>query len=431
VSRILCALVLFVAAASACSSSEVPEALSLRDEAVLDEALLDEALLDEAQTSTAAANEIDRSSTSLAMTASTTDVPTPTTEAVATSTTETTSTSTPADAVSTSAPGDQSAAPSGTGSASADDMRLYVGALGFYTVDQGLATSPVAMPTVGKGIAPLTGLPSSRSTSGAIVVKIDNSPKARPQAGLDVADVVIEQEVEGGITRLAAIFQSSAPERIGPVRSARSTDISFLSALGRPGLVYSGANDVFDTLIIGQEQVRNYSASRFGGYWRDTSRRAPSNLYTSMSQFSMRATPPPAWFHFGAGSTNEGAATSSFVVNFPSTSITWTWNGIGWDRAQDGRNHTSESGAVLQATNVVVAQVAVVDSGLKDPTGAVVPEFVWAGEGPAAVFTNGRRIDGRWIRPTLADPAVLVDAAGGVIELAPGSTWVELTRGLP
>lgn len=356
---------------------------------------------------------------------------TTTTEPSTTTSVETEASSTTDTPAVTAPQGDAAAAPNGGGNAPADVMSLYVGALGNYSLHQGLAVSPVAMPTVAPGVSPLTGLPSDRSATGGIVVKIDNSPKARPQAGLDVADIVIEQEVEGGITRFAAIFQSSAPERIGPVRSARSTDISFLSALGQPGLAYSGANEVFDTLIVRQERVRNYSANRFGGYWRDNSRSAPSNLYTSMSQFSTQAAPPPAWFHFGPGAEAQGTPTSSFVASFPSTSITWTWNGSGWSRAQDGRAHTSESGAVLEATNVVVAQVAVVDSGLKDPTGAIVPEFVWAGEGPVAVFTNGRRIDGRWIRPTLADPAVLVDADNNVIELAPGTTWVELTRGLP
>jgi hypothetical protein len=310
-------------------------------------------------------------------------------------------------------------------------MALYTGVLGTYAVDQALAASPVAMPTVGAGIAPLTGLSSERSASGAIVVKIDNSSKARPQAGLDTADVVIEQEVEGGVTRFAAIFQTSTPGRIGPVRSARSTDISFLSALGRPGLAYSGANEVFDTLILRQERVRNYSASRFGGYWRDRGRRAPSNLYTGLSQFSTDAAPPPAWFQFAAGPLERGVPVSSFAVQFPATTVDWTWSGSTWQRAQDGRPHTAESGAVLAAANVVVAQVAVVDSGLKDPAGAVVPEFVWAGEGPVSVFSNGRRVDGRWVRPTLGDPAVLVDGAGAVIELTPGNTWVELTRGLP
>lgn len=325
--------------------------------------------------------------------------------------------------------GSEAPAPGGGGGAPADVMTLYVGVLGNLAVDQVLATAPVAMPAVPPGVAPLTGLPSERSATSAIVVKVDNSSKARPQAGLENADVVIEQEVEGGITRLAVIFHSSAPERIGPVRSARSTDISFLSALGQPGLAYSGANEVFDTLIVRQERVRNYSAARFGGYWRDSVRSAPANLYTSMSQFSTQGVPPPAWFHFGPGAT--GTPVSSFVASFPATNITWTWSGSAWSRAQDGKPHTSESGAVLEATNVVVAQVEAVDSGLKDPTGAIVPEFVWAGEGPASVFTNGTRTDGRWIRPTLGDAAVFVDANDNIIELQPGTTWVELTRSLP
>lgn len=400
-------LLVFVAlTASACSSS---------DDDVAPLALFD--------TTTSSSVTTARPSTSASTVAPTT------TEKPTTSTADESSTTTVTSGTTTR--GDEAPAPNGGGGSPADLMSLYVGALGNYTLDQGLATSPVAMPVVASGVAPLTGLPSGRSGTGAIVVKIDNSSKARPQAGLDVADVVIEQEVEGGITRFAAIFQSAAPERIGPVRSARSTDISFLSALGSPGLAYSGANEVFDTLIVRQERVRNYSANRFGGYWRDSNRSAPSNLYTSMSQFSTQATPPPAWFHFGSSVVEQGTPTASFVARFPATSVTWTWSGAAWDRAQDGRNHTSESGAVLQATNVVVAVVAVVDSGLKDPTGAIVPEFVWAGEGPVAVFTNGRRIDGRWIRPTLGDPAVLVDANNEVIELTPGSTWVELTRALP
>ena len=403
----------FALLAAACSNSDAPDVVPLFDDAA------------ESSTAAVATSVIDTTSSTTAAVSSAEAAITTTTEDAA----ETSSTT--AGSVSTVPRGNEASAPRGGGDASEELMSLYVGALGNYSLDQALATSPVAMPTVASGISPLTGLPSARSGTSAIVVKIDNSSKARPQAGLDVADVVIEQEVEGGITRFAAIFQSSAPERIGPVRSARSTDISFLSALGQPGLAYSGANEVFDTLIVRQERVRNYSANRFGGYWRDTSRRAPSNLYTSMSQFSTQAAPPPAWFHFGDGAAASGSPTASFVASFPSTNITWTWNGAGWNRAQDGRNHLSESGAVLEATNVVVAQVAVVDSGLKDPTGAIVPEFVWAGEGPVAVFTNGRRIDGRWIRPTLADPAVLVDASGAVIELAPGSTWVELTRGLP
>ena len=399
---------LLIPAAAACSSSNEEPPL----------ALIDATTSTQIEPMTSEAGE--RSSVS---STATTEAEVSTTQASSTTTADGVTTTTPA--------GAQSPAPNGGSGAPADVMSLYVGALGNYADDQPLAASPVAMPVVADGVSPLTGLATDRSATSAIVVKIDNSPKARPQAGLDVADVVIEQEVEGGITRFAAIFQSSAPERIGPVRSARSTDISFLSALGQPGLAYSGANEVFDTLILQRASVRNYSAYRFGGYWRDSSRPAPSNLYTGMSQFSTQGEAPPAWFHFGSTPPDVGVPVGSFVVPFPSTSITWSWNGVGWNRAQDGSDHTNESGEVLAAANVIVAQVAVVDSGLKDPTGAIVPEFVWAGEGPVSVFTNGRRIDGRWIRPTLNDPAVLVDAEGNIIELVPGATWVELTRSLP
>jgi len=262
-------------------------------------------------------------------------------------------------------------------------------------------------------------------------VKVDNWSEGGPQEGCDRAGVGIGQDVEGGVTGLAAIFQSAAPERIGPVRSARTTDISFLNALGQPGLAYSGANQVVDTLIMRQAPVRNYSAARFGGYWRDTSRSAPANLYTGISQFSTAAAPPPAWFHFASAPVERGTPTSSFTASFPATSATWTWRNGVWERAQGGGVHRAESGAVISAANVIVAEVRTVERGLRDTTGASAPEQVWVGQGRVAVFTNGRRIDGTWTRSTLREPAVFVDNEGQIIEVAPGVTWIELVRALP
>ena len=313
----------------------------------------------------------------------------------------------------------------------ADVMSLYRGVLGTYTLTQVLATTTVAMPTVAAGTAPLTGLPSSGSSRPAVVVKIDNSSKARPQSGLNLADIVVEQEVEWGLTRFAAIFHSNRVPVVGPVRSARSTDISFLSSLGRPALAYSGANKAFDQLILQQERVQNFSAARNGGYWRDNSRRAPSNLYTDTRNFDGAGSPPPAWFHFASAPASAGVAATSFTTTFPTTSSSWTWDGTHWLRRQDGKVHATDGGAQVRMSNVIVAEVPAVDSGLLDPAGSVVPEFVWAGTGRVSVFTNGQRVDGTWTRPTLSDPAVLVDATGAVIQLMPGSSWVALVRSLP
>lgn len=301
----------------------------------------------------------------------------------------------------------------------------YVGLLGFYTLDQVLATSPIDAPVVVPGTAPLTGLPGA-PVGPAVVVKIDNSGNARPQAGLNAADVVIEEEVEWGITRFAAIFHSEH-RAVGPVRSGRSTDISFLSSLGEPAFVYSGANDIFDALLLDQERVRNFSAARNGGYWRQSGRRAPSNLFADTTSFVGTGAQPPAWFAFrapGVGST--GTATSEVRVNWPNTAVRWQWDGAGWARTQNGSAHVDADGVQVVAANVVVAETAVVDTGLGDSAGGAVPEYVWAGSGPVSVFTDGRRIDGTWYRETLGDPAILVAADGTAIELTPGQTWIEL-----
>ncbi len=301
----------------------------------------------------------------------------------------------------------------------------YVGLLGFYTLDQVLATSPIDAPITIPGAAPLTGLPGAPA-GPAVVVKIDNSSKARPQAGLNAADVVIEEEVEWGITRFAAIFHSEH-QAVGPVRSGRSTDISFLSSLGQPALVYSGANDIFDALLLDQERVRNFSAARNGGYWRQSGRRAPSNLFADTTSFVGSGDQPPAWFAFrapGVGAT--GTATSDVRVNWPSTAVRWQWDGTGWARTQNGSAHVDADGVQVIAANVVVAETAVVDTGLGDSAGGNVPEYVWAGSGPVTVFTDGQRIDGTWYRETLGDPAILVASDGTAIELTPGRTWIEL-----
>lgn len=313
----------------------------------------------------------------------------------------------------------------------ADVMSLYRGVLGTYGPTDVLAVAPAPLPTVTPGTAPLTGRAPAPPQRPAVIVKIDNSSKARPQSGLNLADVVVEQEVEWGLTRFAAIFHTNSVARVGPVRSVRSTDISFVNSLGQPALAYSGANEVFEQLIRRQATVQNFSAARNGGYWRDSSRKAPSNLYTDTGNFDGAGLPPGAWFDYSSSPVSAGIAQSEVKVSFPNTSILWTWNGTAWLRRQDNKKHTTDGGAQVAATNVVVVEVGVVDTGMKDPAGSVVPEFVWVGSGRASVFVNGRRIDGRWTRPRLVDPAVLTTDAGEVIELMPGNTWVEMVRSLP
>jgi hypothetical protein len=344
------------------------------------------------------------------------------------------------DSSASTAAGSGTPTPSGAGGAPvttispgqpADPGSIYRGELGVLGADEVVASAVVSAPTVAPGTQPLTGLAGDAPNRPALVVKIDNSSRARPQSGLDVADIVVEEEVEGGVTRFAAIFHSTNAV-VGPVRSGRTTDIGVLVSLGKPLLLYSGANDVTDALLLARSNVQNRSAARSSGYWRNSSRRAPSNLYTDTSAHWASASggAPPALFAYrptGVGSP-IGEPVSGLTVAYRANRASWEWDGTSWLRSQGGRAHTATSGARIAAANVVVIETRKVDTGMVDSSGAVVPEFVFVGSGRVTVFTDGKKIVGTWTRPTLASVATLTTADGSVIELTPGRTWIEVIQ---
>ena len=266
-------------------------------------------------------------------------------------------------------------------------------------------------------------------------MKIDNAPKARPQVGLNQADVVFEELVEGGITRFAAVFHSQDSDPVGPVRSARSTDIGLASALHRPLFAYSGANAVFE------EQVRQAPLVDVGvkaapdRYYREGSRRAPYNLFSRTSTLFQLApadaVPPPAFFAYrapGEPPAGAGMATASRVSLQFAAPVDWDWDAAigGWWRSQAGRHHADAAGRVVAPANVVVQFVEYRDTGLRDSSGAPVPEAQVVGEGDAWVLTGGHLIPARWSKPSPDAVTRYVDGAGAEVRLAPGRTWVEL-----
>ncbi len=345
----------------------------------------------------------------------------PPTSTVASSAPETSTSLTP-----TTSPSSQPATSSAPAAALASPAHTpslpsgYRGALGTYGVDDLLWGREAPLPVGSPGTNPITGLPIQEAGS-VVIVKIDNGVRARPQVGLSWADLVIEEEVEGGITRLAAVFHSTHGV-VGPVRSGRTTDISFMNSFGPAYYVYSGANDVTNALLTDRPGATLVSAARSNGFWRESGRSAPSNLFTDTSRYQDEGQ-PPAQFYFGQPS--GGVPTSTIDIAYPGTSIHWSWNGSGWQRSQDRAEHRSD-GAPITTTNVVVATVAEVATGQSDSAGYPVPEFVLAGHGAVSVFTNGTRIDGTWTRSTLRDPLVLLTTAGEPLSLTPGRTWIQI-----
>ncbi len=308
------------------------------------------------------------------------------------------------------------------------------------TTTRKAATSTTAA-AASADVAPLTGLPADAATRNrpALIVKIDNyAAKSYPQSGIGSADIVVCEGVEGGITRLMAIFQSKDAATIGPIRSARSTDLHIAEAIGKPLFAYSGTNGDFQSLIDRAPVIDLHPDKLPTAYHRDGSRPAPYNLFSSTHVFyeaaaAKDATAAKPLFHFAAaGTTAEGSAVAKLDLHWKmpdratSTSVEWTWPGGAPHRVQEGQATTDANGAAIAPRNIVVMFVQYPDTGERDRSNSIVPEATLTGGGEAWVIRDGKLTKGTWAKPADASPIELKDAGGKAIDLLPGQTWVEL-----
>ena len=283
------------------------------------------------------------------------------------------------------------------------------------------------------GRSVLTGRPNPHGNNrAALVVKIDNVPRARPQAGINDADVVYVELVEGGATRYAAVFHSEEVGTVGPVRSMRTTDINLLRALNRPLFANSGGNPRTTNAINASPLVNIGHATGAGGaYYRNNSRSAPHNLFSSTGALrragGTAGGAPPELFTIrrpGTPNPNKAFDASGVRVNYRSTSVTYDWNGSGWARSQDGRA-TVDTAGVRTAPETVIVQFT--PYGVS-PADARSPEANTIGRGRAWIFTEGNLIRGSWSKPTANAVTLYRDSDGNTIELLPGRVWVELPK---
>lgn len=281
-------------------------------------------------------------------------------------------------------------------------------------------TTTTVVPT-----APLTGLPDPSGVTqrrAALSVKIENSPDARPQSGLDVADVVYEEVVEGGITRFWAVFHSEAPEVVGPIRSVRYMDPDIVWPIG--GVVaFSGGTSANVALIRQTPTVTVDENNADDAFFRERTRYAPHNLYGRTARLWERGGEPvpprPLFEYLGRYDAFEGEGVDQFRIGFDAGyDATYTFDPVSstWKRSYGATPFTDISGKQIAPTNVVVQFV-------RYPRGA---EGELIGEGEAWVFSDHQLVRGRWIKPDAATPTRFVDGFGFPIRLTPGRTWVEL-----
>ena len=297
-------------------------------------------------------------------------------------------------------------------------------------------TPPAPSPTVSETpdepiTAPLTGLElDAEATKPALTAKIDNHPQARPQIGLQRADVVVEELVEGGTTRYAVIWHSDVPDQIGPVRSVRPMDPAIAAPYGGI-LAYSGGQQRFVAAAqaTGLLNVVHDSGAYNDVFTRAGDRIAPHNLMLAASEIVERNAeldPPRQLWSFatdgGPTAAAEGADAALIEMAYSAGERrTWECEADIWQRSQNGTADLDAEGDRLQATNVIALTVET------RPVGGDVFETLLAGySGGGYVASGCSSIPVTWSQSDIDEPIVLETADGAEVELAPGNTWLHL-----
>ncbi|MFF4170625.1 DUF3048 domain-containing protein [Streptomyces sp. NPDC001744] len=284
-------------------------------------------------------------------------------------------------------------------------------------------------PPGAEGRSPLTGLPARPGP--VLAVKIDNVAAARPHTGLGAADLVYVEQVEGGATRLLAVYSSRLPARVGPVRSARESDIALLGAFDRPALAYSGAQSALNPLLAAAPLRRVTEGTAPGAFSRSPDRAAPHNLYLRPGR-ALAAAPDTGdvrdiGFRFGPAPSG-GTPTTFSAVRYPAARYAFTWSAAdrAWRVAMDGREARATDTGPLAPATVVVQRVTVRPSAFHDRNGAASPYTETVGSGTALVLRDGRAHEARWSRPSASSGTAFTTPDGAPLAFAPGQVWIVL-----
>lgn len=297
--------------------------------------------------------------------------------------------------------------------------------------------APPTPSTVAAPSCPLTGEPpvgGKVPARPALAIKVENLPQARPQTGLNRADIVYEEPVEGGITRFVVVYQCAEAPRVEPVRSGRLVDPDILRQFGHPLLGYAGAiNPVIAKINSSPVIGLSFTGVAAGAYHRDQTRYPPHNLYTSTAAlwaFGHGPAPKPV---FGYSPLPVGGTPATAVqIDFSSYSdVFWRYDPAthGYGRYYNGLSSPAllSDGSQISARNVVVQAVRIHPSiYVEDPLGTRENIVEVVGSGPMMIFRDGVVIRGTWRRPSLNALTRYYDSRGRLVDLAPGRTWVEL-----
>ncbi|HET6627806.1 MAG TPA: DUF3048 domain-containing protein [Nocardioidaceae bacterium] len=272
---------------------------------------------------------------------------------------------------------------------------------------------------------PLTGLPAEGDAPKhpVMVVKIDNTTSSDPQIGLSKADLITEELVEGGSTRLAVFYYSQVPKKVGPVRSFRASDIGIVKPAEAVLVASGGAGPTVRRVHAAHIKTVTEGGT---GYYRDNGRPAPYNLFMDLPKLAKTLkspAPPENYLPWGSeDDLPQGQPAKGLAAQF-SGGHTTTWKYQGGTYAN--LNSHAAQGDQFKPDTVLVLRVRVGDAGYKDPAGNPVPETKFTGKGDAMLFHGGQLVRGTWSKKSLKAPVELRTKAGE-LTVPPGNVWMEL-----
>ena len=274
-----------------------------------------------------------------------------------------------------------------------------------------------------------------------LVIKVANDPAARPQSGMSQADIVLEIPVEGGITRYALVFQSQDPAKVGPVRSARQSDLNYLPAL-HAILAHVGASESVTQMVRDAAKSGSFvdidEFQHADAFERVAGKVAPYNAYTSGEKIRAgagdpgraRVDVPVLQFDASVGKAAGKDATALVVPYTGAGKVSYAFDAASasYHRTQGGATTMdADAKKEVMPDNVVVIKTEVKEiPGTADVTGAPSVDFRATGTGAVVILRDGKRFDGTWTRTGTADLYRFADSAGAAIPLKPGLTWIHI-----
>lgn len=266
-------------------------------------------------------------------------------------------------------------------------------------------------------------------------IKIENSPNARPQTGLNSADLIYESITEGGITRFNCIFHSTPPKTVGPVRSARLSDLWIVPQYD--GIFFFSGASTSVNRAVNRARITNLSQDNGIAfpYWRSSQRSAPHNLmldtqkaYAEAKKRKVPVTARLEPLQFDRRSITATPVITAIEIPFSQANrVRWEYDEsrkkyLRWNNSAAHKD--AATGKQVEADNVVVMWVKYKPIS-HDKVGSTTYDVNLGGSGRVSIFRAGQRFDGTWTAGRDAPPR-FKDAQGKPIKLSVGRTWFQV-----